>query len=269
MKTSEIQENAKIEVTDLYVSYDETVILENITFDTEQGERIAVVGPNGAGKSTLFKTIVGLIPFQKGKIYIHGLPLGHHQDCVAYIPQREEVDWTFPVTVFDVVMMGRYNKQQRFKIPSKTDYQIVIKTLKELDIQKISESPLNDLSGGQQQRVFIARSLAQEPHILLMDEPFNGVDISTKETIWSLLDNLKTLNVTVMVATHDLNMAAQHFDRILLLNKKLISFGSIDTVFSQENLSSTFGSQVMFLNGTVIVDQCCPPQSEDKKQKNS
>ncbi|MGZ6346948.1 MAG: metal ABC transporter ATP-binding protein, partial [Anaerolineales bacterium] len=234
-----------------------------ITFNVPQGARLAVVGPNGAGKSTLFKALVGLLPLQKGRILIHGLPLGHHKDCVAYVPQREEVDWRFPVTVGDVVMMGRFDHQGWLRHPSRADQEIVRKSLAQLDIGNLIDLPIGDLSGGQQQRVFLARALAQEPHILLMDEPFTGVDASTQEVTLKLLDDLSAAEVTAMTSTHDLNLAASRFDLILLLNHRLIAFGKPNEVLVQENLTKAFGPQLLILpDGTLVVDQCCPPEEE-------
>lgn len=220
---------------------------------------MAVVGPNGAGKSTLFKALVGLIPVRSGQILIHGQSLGHHQDCVAYVPQREEVDWRFPVTVADVVMMGRYGQIGWLRRPNASDRKIVMRSLEQMGIAHLANRPIGDLSGGQQQRAFLARALAQEPHILLMDEPFTGVDVTTQEATLELLDNLKHADVTVLVSTHDLNMAAQRFETILLLNRRLIAFGTPAEAFAPEAIKAAFAGQVLFLDGAMVVDECCPP----------
>jgi ABC-type Mn2+/Zn2+ transport system ATPase subunit len=220
------------------------------------------VGPNGAGKSTLFKALVGLLPLQKGRILIHGRELGDHKDCVAYVPQREEVDWRFPVTVSDVVMMGRYGHQGLLKRPSKSDRLVVRTSLERMGIAELAEHSIGKLSGGQQQRAFLARALAQEPHILLMDEPFTGVDVTTLEATLSLLDHLRAQQVTAMISTHDLNLAAANFDLVLLLNHALVAYGPPREALSQDNLARAFGNSLLVMeNGTVLVDECCPPEN--------
>ena len=253
----------RLEIESADIGYGDKIILRDITFSVPHGARVAVVGPNGAGKSTLFKALVGLLPVQKGRILIHGLPLNHHRDCVAYVPQREEVDWRFPVTVSDVVMMGRFDYQGWFKGASKNDKQIVEKSLAQMSMADFSTRSISDLSGGQQQRVFLARALAQEPHILLMDEPFTGVDAPTQEATLKLLDDLRETQVTAMISTHDLNLAASRFDYMLLLNHRLIAFGKPSEVMKQENLAKAFGPQLVVLpDGTAVVDDCCPPESD-------
>jgi ABC-type Mn2+/Zn2+ transport system ATPase subunit len=243
------------------MAYGDKLVLRDLTFNIPYGSRVAVVGPNGAGKSTLFKALVGLLPLSAGRILIHGLPLGNHKDCVAYVPQREEVDWRFPVTVGDVVMMGRYDVQGWFKPTSPHDKQVVERSLDQMGIANLSRRSISDLSGGQQQRVFLARALAQEPHILLMDEPFTGVDITTLDTTLKLLDDLRLAQVTAMISTHDLNLAASKFDLILLINHRLIAFGKPADVLKQPHLADAFGPQMLILpDGTAIFDDWCPPE---------
>jgi ABC-type Mn2+/Zn2+ transport system ATPase subunit len=225
-----------------------------------------VVGPNGAGKSTLFKALVGLLPLRSGSVRIHGLPLGHHLDCVAYVPQREEVDWRFPVSVLDVVMMGRFGRTGWLRRPSAADRAVATHRLDQMGIANLAKTPIGDLSGGQQQRVFLARALAQEPHILLMDEPFTGVDVTTQETTLALLDQLRSENVTVLVSTHNLDMAAQRFDKVLLLNHRLIAYGTPGEVFRAEHIRTAFGGQALSIDGVIVVDQCC--SGEDEHEHN-
>ncbi len=250
--------DSRLVIDNVRIGYNGTPILENLSFQVPHGARVAVVGPNGAGKSTLFKALVGLLPYQAGQILIHGLPLGNHQDCVAYVPQREEVDWRFPVTVADVVMMGRYGQQGWLRGPSKADRAAVERGMEQMDILHMAEHPINELSGGQQQRVFLARALAQQPHILLMDEPFTGVDVTTQNATLSLLDELKEQQVTVLVSTHDLEMAAQRFELVLVLNRQLIAYGKPSEVFHPDNVRKAFGSKALFLDGLMVVDDCCP-----------
>jgi ABC-type Mn2+/Zn2+ transport system ATPase subunit len=253
----------RLEIQHASIGYGDKIVLHDLTFNVPQGSRVAVVGPNGAGKSTLFKALVGLLPLHDGQVFIHGLPLGNHKDCVAYVPQREDVDWRFPVTVGDVVMMGRYDRQSWIRGASHEDRQVVGKSLAQMGIASLAGNAISDLSGGQQQRVFLARALAQEPHILLMDEPFTGVDVTTQETTLKLLDDLGASEVTAMIATHDLNLAVEKFDLMLLLNHRLIAFGPPAQVMKQEYLAQAFGSQLTVLaDGSVVVDQCCSPESQ-------
>ncbi len=249
----------RLDIETISIAYGEKTILKDVSFNVPHGARVAVVGPNGAGKSTLFKALVGILPLQSGRILIHGLPLGDHKDCVAYVPQRGEVDWRFPVTVRDVVMMGRYGSQGWLRRPSKSDHDAVQQGLLEMGIADLAEHSISDLSGGQQQRAFLARAIAQNPHILLMDEPFTGVDVTTREATLRLLDHLRERQVTTIISTHDLNLAASRFDQVLLLNKGLIAYGKPQEVLKQENLAKAFGSALLVTeNGALLVDECCP-----------
>lgn len=251
------QEPARLELQSVSMAYFGKTVLKNLSFSIPHGERVAVVGPNGAGKSTLFKALAGLLPISSGQILIHGLPLGIHKDCVAYVPQREEVDWRFPVTVADVAMMGRYGRIGWMRRPKRRDVDVVNRCLNQMGILDLAKKPINNLSGGQQQRIFLARALAQEPHILLMDEPFTGVDVTTQEAVFKLLDDLKKQQVTVLVSTHDLSMAAQRFDRVIMLNHRLVAYGTPAEVFTTQNVKEGFGGQVLYLDGAIAVDQCC------------
>lgn len=250
-----------LKIEDISVSYGERAILKNVSFFVEHGSSIAVIGPNGAGKSTLFKAIVGLLPLQAGKIWIHDQPFHMHKDCVAYVPQKEEIDWKFPVTVKDVVLMGRYNRIGWLSRPTKYDHELVQRSLEELKIDHIANNSIDELSGGQQQRVFLARAIAQEPHILIMDEPFTGIDTPTQEITFSLIERLKERNVTVMVSTHDLNLAASRFDNVLLINHRLISVGPPKKVLTHQNMELAFGNSFIVLDdGQMIFDDCCRDQ---------
>ncbi len=269
MKTANhSDEPARLEFSQITAGYDGHPALIDLTFEIPHGAQVAVVGPNGAGKSTLFKALVGIVPVSFGHINIHGMPLGHHQDCVAYLPQREEIDWLFPVTVEDVVMMGRFGKFNWLDQPKDNDRQIVMRSLEQLGISNLSKRSIKDLSGGQQQRVFLARAIAQEPHILLMDEPFTGIDAATQETTLRLLADLKSRKVTVLVSTHDLNLAAERFERVILLNKKLIAYGTPAEVLVPEFISKAFGNQVLYFSGGgILVDECCPPEEESGEHR--
>jgi len=246
----------RLDVQNACIAYGDRIVLNDLTFAVPHGARVAVVGPNGAGKSTLFRALVGLLPLRSGHIFVHGLPLGAHKDCVAYVPQREEVDWTFPVTVKDVVMMGRYDHQGWIRGASKQDREVVARSLAQMGISAMAHRSIGELSGGEQQRVFLARALAQEPHILLMDEPFTGVDLPTQESTLELLDNLRAEDVTAMIATHDLGVAIQKFDLILLINRRLIAFGPPAEVMKRDLVAQAFGEHLTILpDGSAIVNE--------------
>jgi manganese/iron transport system ATP-binding protein len=247
-----------LDVQHLNVRYNGHVALEDITFHLHEGERVAVVGPNGAGKSTLFKVISGVLPPTSGEVNIFGSrPRGHV--CIAYVPQRSQVDWNFPVNVADVVMMGRSAKLGPLNWPHKNDWEHVQRALEIVELSNLAHRQISQLSGGQQQRMFIARALAQEAELILMDEPLTGLDTPSQEGLLDLLDALKNQKVTVMVATHDLEQAARYFDRILLLNHRMVAFGGPTDVLQTENLLSAYGGRLRSANGenVLTVDDCC------------
>ncbi len=229
------------------VGYNGQLALQDVTLDITRGLRLAVLGPNGAGKSTLFKAIMGLLPLHSGHILIHGEPPQRRQADVAYVPQREEIDIRFPVSVRDVVMMGRYGRIGWLKRPSRADWQAVDQVMQRLDILDLADKPLGELSGGQMQRTFLARALAQDAGILLLDEPFTGVDAPTENAIYVLLDDLKSRGVTVLLATHDLDKALSHFDDLLLVNGSVVACGCAEDVFRPELLRRAFGAQVTLM----------------------
>src|SRR6185436_10663336 len=249
-----------LDVQHLSFRYNGHFALEDINFHLHEGERVAVVGPNGAGKSTLFKAVAGVLPLTSGEVNIFGSrPRGHV--CIAYIPQRSQVDWNFPVNVADVVMMGRSAKLGPLNWPHKEDWDYVHHVLETVELSDLANYQINQLSGGQQQRMFIARALAQEAELMLMDEPLNGLDTPAQEGILSLLDRLKKENVTVMVATHDLEQAADHFERIMLLNHRIIAFDIPKNVLHTDNLLQAYGGRLKVDSaGTMLVDDCCPPE---------
>ncbi|MGC9467264.1 MAG: zinc ABC transporter ATP-binding protein AztA [Anaerolineae bacterium] len=254
------EQAAILEVSDLTVSYNGHPALDGLSFTLTRGERVAVVGPNGAGKSTMFKVIAGVLEPTAGHVRVAGCsPTGHI--CIAYVPQRSDVDWSFPVTVEDVVMMGRYGKLGLLRRPGKEDRAFVQECLRIGGLEALAHRQINELSGGQQQRMFIARALAQEAQLVLMDEPLNGLDISSEERILEILDELKEDGITVMVATHDLNQAADYFDRVLLLNHSLIGIGRPSEVFTPDRLHSAYGGQLRLVETTdglmVLSDSCC------------
>lgn len=249
-----------LEVKDLSVQFNGTVALSNISFQLQEGEQVAIIGPNGAGKSTLFNIISGVLAPSRGEIKIYGNNPSEHI-CIAYVPQRSQVDWKFPVNVVDVVMMGRVGKLGLFRWPQRKDWELVRESLELVGISHLAKRQIGQLSGGQQQRVFIARALAQEAELMLMDEPLTGLDIQSQESIFAVLDKLRQRQVTILVATHDLNLAAERFDRLMLLNQRLIGFGRASEVFTPDLLSRAYSGQIRLIetaNGTMIItDTCC------------
>ena len=249
-----------LRVSNLSYQYGQIESLIDISFEVNKNERLAVVGPNGAGKSTLFKIIAGVLKSSRGLVQIYGFePKGHI--CIAYVPQRNQVDWSFPVNVADVVMMGRVSKLGPFRWPSHKDWEIVRKSLSLVEMGEFAKRQIDELSGGQQQRIFIARALAQEAELILMDEPLTGLDLKTQQDIFRILDVLKEKNVTVMIAMHDLKMASERFDRVALINKRLLGIGLPSEVFVSQNLVAAYGEHLRMLTtpeGIVMVeDTCC------------
>lgn len=251
---------AALELDGVVVRYQTRVALDHLTLRINAGERVAVVGPNGAGKSTLFKAAAGLLNPDQGDIRIFGAPPRQHA-CIAYVVQRSEVDWSFPVSVADVVMMGRAREMGFFHRPSTADRALVRGCLERVGLHDLAARQIGELSGGQQQRMFIARALAQQAELMLLDEPFTGLDLTTQEGILVLLDELSRSRVTVLVATHDLNLAARHFDRVLLLNHRAVAYGPPADVFTQAHLIATFGGHAHAIptrEGLMMIsDSCC------------
>ncbi len=254
------EDTPTLRVSNLGFQIGNIVALDGITFDVDASERMAVVGPNGAGKSTLFKIIAGVLKPTHGLVQIYGHePKGHI--CIAYVPQRNQVDWSFPVNVSDVVMMGRVGKMGPFRWPSHKDWEIVHHALDLVDMKDYARRQINELSGGQQQRIFIAQSLAQEAELIMMDEPLTGLDLNTQQDIFRILDLLQEKKVTVMIAMHDLKLASERFNRVLLLNKHLIGVGLPQEVFVPENLSAAYGNHLRMIttkDGVLVFeDTCC------------
>jgi ABC-type Mn2+/Zn2+ transport system ATPase subunit len=249
-----------LKISNLGFRFGNVDALMGISFDVNVDERLAVVGPNGAGKSTLFKIIAGVLKPTQGLVQIYGFePKGHI--CIAYVPQRNLVDWSFPVDVADVVMMGRVSKLGPLRWPSHKDWEIVHHSLELVEMEGYAKRQINELSGGQQQRIFIAQSLAQEAELILMDEPFTGLDLNTQQDIFRILDMLREKKVTVLIAMHDLKLAAERFDRVVLLNKRLIGIGLPKEVFVPENLAIAYGNHLRMLTTNegmlVLEDTCC------------
>jgi manganese/iron transport system ATP-binding protein len=225
------------------VRYESGLALDDVNFSIEPGEQVAVIGPNGAGKSTLFKVISGILKPSSGSVEIFGShPEGHI--CIGYVPQRSQVDWRFPVNVAEVVMMGRVGKIGFFRRPKKRDWEHVYDALETVSLTDMSERQINQLSGGQQQRVFIAQSLAQEAELMLMDEPFTGLDVNSQEDIFQVIEKLRERKVTLLVSIHDLKLAAKRFPKLMLINRTVRGFGKPADVCRSKNLIEAYGGQL-------------------------
>jgi manganese/iron transport system ATP-binding protein len=230
--------------------------LHDASFEIPQGSVAALVGVNGAGKSTLFKAVMGFLPTSKGEILLLGKPvkIALKEGIVAYVPQAEEVDWSFPVLVEDVVMMGRYGKMGILRIPSKADHQSVSEALARVNMESYRKRQIGELSGGQRKRVFLARALAQDGQVILLDEPFTGVDINTEEAIIVLLKELRDEGRVMMVSTHDLGSVQEFCDYTVLVNQTVLNYGPTEVTFTRENLERAFGGVLrhFILGGTDL-----------------
>jgi ABC-type Mn2+/Zn2+ transport system ATPase subunit len=242
-------------ITNLSVRFGNQIALENLTLKIEPGLRVAVVGPNGAGKSTLFNVIAGVLPASSGEVKIHGHRPGEHI-CIAYVTQSTALDWSFPASVWDVVMMGRAGQLGLLRRPGLRDRELVEQSLQTVKLLPLASRQIGELSGGQKQRLLIARALAQEADLVLLDEPLAGLDMPSQEQILNILDDMKERGVTVLFATHDLELAATHFDRILLLNRRLVAYGGSKEVLTAENLAQAYGGHMQTLEtdeGKLII----------------
>jgi ABC-type Mn2+/Zn2+ transport system ATPase subunit len=232
-----------VELEHLSLRFGAQTALEDISLQIEPGLRVAVVGPNGAGKSTLFNVIAGVLQASSGSIRVHGHHPGEHL-CLAYVTQSSQIDWSFPANARDVVMMGRAGQLGLLRRPGKADRDLVSSSLETVGLSSLASRQIGELSGGQKQRLFIARALAQEADLLLLDEPLSGLDVPSQEQILKILDEMKSRGVTVLFATHDLDLAAEHFDRILLLNRGLVAYGTREQVLTSANLHAAYGGHV-------------------------
>lgn len=239
--------NTALEIHDLTVAFDRKPVLWNIDLTIPQGKLVGIVGPNGAGKSTLIKAVMGILPLSSGYVKIFDQPLDEVREKVSYVPQRESVDWDFPASVLDVVLMGRYARLGLFKRPRKADKDVAMDCLKKVGMEGFINRQISQLSGGQQQRTFLARALAQQADLYFMDEPFAGVDAATEKAIVTLLREMTSQNKTVIVVHHDLQSVSQYFDWVVMLNTRLVASGPTETTFTTQNLESTYGGKLTLL----------------------
>lgn len=238
--------NSAIVVSHLSVNYRSVQALRNVSITVPSGNLVGVFGPNGAGKSTLIKAMLGLIPSVMGTVMYDDRPLTQQLERTAYVPQRSQIDWSFPATVWDVVLMGRVRKSgyfHRFSVPSR---RIAAEALERVGMTEYRNRPIGQLSGGQQQRVFLARALAQEADVFFFDEPFVGIDQKTEDVLFRVFHELANAGKTVMVVNHDLGESITHFDHLLLLNRDLIAYGDRQRVLTLENMTRAYGGHVSF-----------------------
>ncbi|MCK3654389.1 manganese transporter [Pasteurellaceae bacterium Macca] len=240
---------SSLAVQDVSVRYNNGhTALYDVSFELQGGTISALLGVNGSGKSTLFKSIMGLVKPQQGTIQLCGMPVAKalKQNLVAYVPQSEEVDWQFPVSVYDVVMMGRYGYMNFLRMPTAQDKQKVQQAMERVNIAHLKDRQIGELSGGQKKRVFLARSLAQESRIILLDEPFTGVDVTTENAIIDLLKQLRDEGHLVLVSTHNLGTVPSFCDQAVMINRTVLSVGAITETFTEENLEKVFGGVLRY-----------------------
>jgi manganese/zinc/iron transport system ATP- binding protein len=256
-----------LEIHDLTVAYRTQPVLWDIDLSLPEGHLIAIVGPNGAGKSTLLKAVLGLVKPITGWVQIYGEPYARRRSWVGYVPQRESVDWDFPTSALDVVTMGLYGRIGWLRRPTARHRELARACLAKVGIADLAHRQISQLSGGQQQRVFLARALAQDARLYLMDEPFAGVDATTEKAVLSLLQDLRRQGRTVVAVHHDLQTVAEYFDYVVLLNLRLVAAGPVATTFTQENLQRTYGGRLTMLSqaAEALLAQRLPPGSTRDK----
>ncbi|MBL4574895.1 MAG: metal ABC transporter ATP-binding protein [Opitutaceae bacterium] len=254
-----------LEIHDLTVAYHKRPVLYGIDLVVPRGSLIGIVGPNGAGKSTLIKTIMGQVPANSGWVKIFGKPFSKVVSRVGYVPQRESVDWDFPVNVMDVVLMGRYGRLGLMRRPTKEDKKIALACLEKVKMLPYANRQISNLSGGQQQRVFLARALAQESDLYFMDEPFAGVDAATESAIIEILHDLRKKGKTILVVHHDLPTARKYFDKLLLLNMRVVAFGPTEEVFTYDILQKTYGGRLTILSEVADAVGEVHPSSDQRE----
>lgn len=241
-------DNPVLEIHDLTVTYSRKPVLWGVDLTLPKGALVGIIGPNGAGKSTLIKAIMGILPVSSGFIKLFDQELNAVRGKVSYVPQRESVDWDFPASVRDVVVMGRYGKLGLFNRPRKADYEAADLALKQVEMEALAKRQISQLSGGQQQRVFLARALAQNADLYFMDEPFAGVDAATEKAIIGILRKMSDAGKTVIVVHHDLQSVPRYFNWLVQLNMRLVASGPVEEVFTQELLQETYGGKLTLLS---------------------
>lgn len=229
-----------IEVKRLTVSYYGNEVVQDVSFSFKNGNLIGIIGPNGAGKSTMLKAMLGLVAHDRGKVFINGDPIERWRKKIAYVPQRSVIDWDFPITVRDTVLLGTYPNLGLFKIPLKREKQLAENCLEKVGMTSFRNRQIAELSGGQQQRVFLARALAQQADIFFLDEPFVGIDVASENMIINILQQLRNEGKTIFIVHHDLAKVEQYFDQLILLNKRMIGAGSVQHIMQQDKLAEAY-----------------------------
>jgi manganese/zinc/iron transport system ATP- binding protein len=240
--------DAPLSVHDMTVAYHRKPVLWDVDYDAPEGKLIGIVGPNGAGKSTLIKAALDLVPKASGRVLIYGKPYRKQRHLVGYVPQRESVDWDFPVSALDVVTMGRYGKIGWCMPVTKHHRQAALAALERVGMADYAKRQISQLSGGQQQRVFLARALVQDAKLYFMDEPFAGVDAATEQAIVRILQDLRDSGRTALVVHHDLQTVPDYFDHVVLLNMRIVASGPTEQVFTKDNLHKTYGGRLTLLD---------------------
>ncbi|MFD1989132.1 metal ABC transporter ATP-binding protein [Paenibacillus nicotianae] len=247
--TDNDSQSLPLQVSGLTVAYHKKPVIQDVSFSLAPGRLIGLIGPNGAGKSTLLKASLGLVPAIAGHVKVYGKTYQQNRKKIGYVPQRESVDWDFPTNALDVVLMGTYGRLGWFRRPGKHEQETAMECLRKVGMADYAQRQISQLSGGQQQRIFLARALAQQAQLYLMDEPFAGVDATTEKAIISLLEQLKAEGKTVLVVHHDLSTVEDYFDDVLLLNRTLIGAGAVKDIFTADMLQKTYGGKMAVLQG--------------------
>ena len=245
---SSVDSTLPLSVRDVTVAYHRKPVLLNVTLDIPAGGLVGLVGPNGAGKSTLLKAVVDMVPRISGQVMIFGQPYPYSRGRLAYVPQRESVDWDFPATALDVVLMGTYGRLGWFRRVGRREREQALSALAQMEIDHLANRQISQLSGGQQQRTFLARALVQQADLYLMDEPFAAVDAATEKAIVQLMRGLKSQGKTIIVVHHDLHTVPEYFDHLVLLNQVLVAAGPMESVFTKDNLQRTYGGRLTLLD---------------------
>jgi manganese/zinc/iron transport system ATP- binding protein len=237
-----------LDIHDMTVAYDRRPVLWNIDLVLRNPGLIAIVGPNGAGKSTMIKAVMGLVPMVSGSVTAWGQSVDSQRGRIGYVPQRGSVDWDFPISVFETVVMGTYGSLGWFRRPGSKERDLSMRCLERVGMQDFANRQIGQLSGGQQQRVFLARALAQESELYFMDEPMAGVDAATERIVFELLDSLSKEGRTIVVVHHDLRTVPEYFDEVVLLNVRIVTSGPVATTFTSANLQATYGGRLTILD---------------------
>ncbi|WP_219216682.1 metal ABC transporter ATP-binding protein [Paenibacillus sp. S150] len=238
-----------MEIRNLNVDYFGNSALENVNLDIPFGHAVGIIGPNGAGKSTFIKSLLDVIKKRTGKVMVGGKDISEYRRKIAYVPQKNDIDLSFPITVKDTVLTGTYPNLKLFRRPGQKERDRALQCMAMVDISDLADKQISNLSGGQLQRVFIARALAQEAHVFFLDEPFVGIDLVSEKIIVNLLKQLREEGKTILVVHHDLHEVEEYFDKIIILNKKLIAFGDVADTFTTENIRRAYGASL----GNVII----------------